>query len=220
MRYENRGGYFNYSSTCNEKGNQCLTTKYYTLKLIVFAISLLLLLLFISRNLVGMSVFGQLPSAILPSNKSTITVSSSNPSLAVSNSFGAVSIHTINVIQVSSMNLLKAQGAMIKRAVAAAISNAVLIAKGSVRSSIPVSVNAKMINRLDNRVSITQGIDFTKQLVATELVNAINTIIANSNTTAIAHAEPISQVVVDNQAICTGIGSSTKAACDFRIIHR
>jgi len=92
---------------------------------------------------------------------------SSNPTTAVSSSSNTLTIHTTNVIQGSTINLLKAQEAMIKRAVAAAISNAVLITKGSVTSNIPVSVNAKIINQLDNnRVSTTQGIDFTKSVVA------------------------------------------------------
>lgn len=58
------------------------------------------------------------------------------------------------------------------------------MAKGSVKDNISVSVNTKIINQLANRVSTTQGIDFTKALVATELVNAINTIKTNGNTAA------------------------------------
>jgi hypothetical protein len=50
------------------------------------------------------------------------------------------------------------------------------MAEGSVKDNISVSVKAKIINQLADRVSTTQGIDFTKELVATELVNAIDTI--------------------------------------------
>jgi hypothetical protein len=198
-------------------------------RLICLTIALLLLVLSFSGNDVLQSVFGQLPPAILPPIKPTITASSSNPSLAVSNSSSTVTIHTTYVIQGSSINLLKAQEAMIKRAVAAAISNAVLITKGSVTSNIPVSVNAKIINQVDNnRVSTAQGINFTRAVVALELANAINTKMTNISTaaeaanatTAITELQ-LPRVVVDNQAICSGITSPTKAACYFTIIiHR
>jgi hypothetical protein len=42
-------------------------------------------------------------------------------------------------------------------------------------ADLPVNVNAKIINQLANgRVDTTQGIDMTKRLTATELINAIN----------------------------------------------
>ena len=79
-----------------------------------------------------------------------------------------------------------------------------------VKGNISVSVNTKIINQLANIISSTQGIDFTKELVATELVDAINAIKTNGNTA----------IVVDNQAICTGISPPTNAACTFTMtIH-
>ena len=42
------------------------------------------------------------------------------------------------------------------------------MAKGNVKDNISVSVNTKIINQLANRVSTSQGIDFTKALVVTE----------------------------------------------------
>ena len=209
-----------------------LVPKHYVFPVTSLTMGLSLLLLLFSGNGVIFPVFGQLPPAILPSNEPIMISNSSNPTAAVTSSSNTVTIHTTNVIQGSSINLLKAQEAMIKRAVAAAISNAVLITKGSVTSNIPVSVNAKIINQLDNnRISTTQGIDFTKSVVALELANVINTMMKNSKTvgTAANTTAPTSsiterqlpRVVVDNQAICTGIGSSTNPACDFSIsIHR
>src|SRR5437660_2505765 len=144
-----------------------LVPKHYVFPVISLTMGLSLLLLLFSANGVIFSVFVQLPPAILPSNEPIMISNSSNPTAAVTSSSNTVTIHTTNVIQGSTINLLKAQEAMIKRAVAAAISNAVLITKGSVTSNIPVSVNAKIINQLDNnRISTTQGIDFTKSVVA------------------------------------------------------
>ena len=144
-----------------------LVPKHYVFPVISLTMGLSLLLLLFSANGVIFSVFVQLPPAILPSNEPIMISNSSNPTTAVTSSSNTVTIHTTNVIQGSTINLLKAQEAMIKRAVAAAISNAVLITKGSVTSNIPVSVNAKIINQLDNnRISTTQGIDFTKSVVA------------------------------------------------------
>lgn len=100
------------------------------------------------------------------------------------------------------------------------IDNAIFIAKGSVRSAIPVNVNAKIINQLaNNRIDTTQGTDMTKRLIATELTNAINSTAANSNAPSQLLHQP-TKIAVDNQAICTGIFSTTKAACTFLInIH-
>ena len=75
---------------------------------------------------------------------------------------------------------------VIRKAILSNINNALFLAKGSecsVNSSIPVSVSAKIINQLgNNRVDTTQGIDMTKKLVATEVLNAINSITTKSNT--------------------------------------
>jgi hypothetical protein len=63
----------------------------------------------------------------------------------------------------------------IRKAILSNIDNAIFIAKGSVKTAIPVNVNAKIINQLANgRADTTQGIDMTKRLTATELINAIN----------------------------------------------
>ncbi len=212
---------------------QALIPKYNASRVIALAMTLLILLSF-SGNVALQSVFGQVPAAILPSTKSNI-ISPNHPStsnfaqlpVTVRNSGNTLTIQTTNVIQGSSANLLKSQEAMIKKAVVTDISNAVLIAKGSVTSNISVGVNAKVINQLaNNRVSTTQGLDFTKKLVAAELAIAIN---ATNNNTAGAHTtttiaqqqQQIPKVVVDNQAICSGILSSTSATCDFTItIHR
>jgi hypothetical protein len=74
-------------------------------------------------------------------------------------------------------------------------------------------VNAKIISQLNNdRIDTTQGIDMTKKLTATELTNAMNATTPNP----LSHlVHQPARVVVDNQAICSGI-ASTKA-CSFTI---
>ncbi len=121
-------------------------------------------------------------------------------------------VHNLNAIE-----------PVIRKAILSNINNALFLAKGSecsVNSSIPVSVSAKIINQLgNNRVDTTQGIDMTKKLVATEVLNAINSITTKSNT-ASHIVQQSAKIVVGNQAICSGIASPTKLACSFTInIH-
>jgi hypothetical protein len=71
----------------------------------------------------------------------------------------------------------------------------------------------------DERFPRNIGIDMTKRLTATELINAINTTTTNSNVPFHLLQQP-TKVAVDDQAICTGIASASKAACSFTIdIH-
>ncbi len=142
-----------------------------------------------------------------------------NPSPAVTgNNNAIITIDTTNSIQGNNFNAIKQVEPVIRKAILSNINNAIFLAKGSVNSSIPVSVSAKIINRLaNNRVDTTQGIDMTKKLIATELTNVINAITPNF----VSHFvyQP-ARVTVDNQAICSGIASPTKAACSFTIdIH-
>jgi hypothetical protein len=135
--------------------------------------------------------------------------------LPSSNSTATISIHTVNTIQGSNSSILIQEEPGIRKAVLSNIDNAIFIAHGSVKSAIPVNVNAKIINQLTNsRVDTTQGIDMTKKIIATELTDAINTIAPNS----ISHSvnQPV-RIAVDNQAICNGIASPTKASCSFTI---
>ncbi len=91
--------------------------------------------------------------------------------------------------------------------------NVILIAKGGVKNTIPVNVNAKIINRLDNnRIDTTQDVNMTKSL-STDLANAISTIIPTNNITS---PQRQARVVVNNQAFCSGIGT-TGVACAFVI---
>ena len=80
-------------------------------------------------------------------------------------------------------------------------------------------MNAKFINQLANgRVDTTQGIDMTKRLIATQLVNVINATTPN----LVSHFvhQPV-RVVVDNQAIYNGIAPPMNASCSFTInLHR
>jgi len=131
----------------------------------------------LSTSIIVRSVSAQLPPGMLNSNLPTSTATIN---------VNTLTINTTNVIQGSNITLLKSQEPMIKRAVAAAIGNTVLITKGSITSHTPVSVNAKVINQLDNdRASTTtQGINFTKSVVALAVANAIEKLTRNSNMTA------------------------------------
>jgi len=144
----------------------------------------------------------------IPSPPITSSVNANISSIAPSNSnTSTISIHTVNTIQGSNNNVLIQDEPILRKLIVANINNAVLMAEGSVKDNIPVSVSTKIINQLANRVSTTQGIDFTKELVVTELVNAINAIKTNRNT----------PVVVDNLVTCTGISPPTNPACTFTI---
>jgi hypothetical protein len=146
----------------------------------------------------------------LPSITSHVNLSSTSPSMRDATNNATISIQTVNTILGSNNNVLIQVEPILRKLIVANINNAVLMAEGSVKDNIPVSVNTKIINQLANRVSTTQGIDFTKELVATELVNAINAIKANGKT----------PVVVDNRVTCTGISTPTNPACAFTInIH-
>jgi hypothetical protein len=176
-------------------------------KYLIFTISALIITLLLAlcpQNItIELKASAQLPLPNVKSNTSRLA----NPSSAVTTNDNAIiTVHTTNSIQGNNLNVIKQQVSGIRKAILSNIDNAVFIAKGSVKSAIPVNVNAKIINQLaDGRVDTTQGIDMTKRLAVTELVDAIL-------------YQP-SGVIVDNQAICSGI-ASTKAACAFTIdIH-
>jgi hypothetical protein len=136
----------------------------------------------------------------------------SNTNIAHNNN-ATITIHTTNSIQGSNPYVLKQEEPVIRKVISN-VDDSIFIAKGSVKSAIPVNVNAKIINQLANgRVDTTQGIDMTKRLIATELVNVINATTPNFESHFV---RPI-RVVVDNQAICNDIASPTKASCSFTI---
>jgi hypothetical protein len=141
-------------------------------------------------------------------------------SAATSTNASTITLQTTNSIQGSSFNLVKLLP-VIRKAILSNIDNAIFMAKGSVKSTIPVNVNARIINQLANRIDTTQGIDMTKRLIATELTNAINTTTTNSNIPFHLVQQQTNRVTVDDQAVCTGIASASKAACSFTInIHK
>jgi len=148
----------------------------------------------------------------LPPIASHVNVNASitSPSMRDATNNGTISIHTVNMIRGSNNNVLIQEEPLLRKLIVANINNAILIAEGSVKDNLTVSVNTKIINQLANRVSTTQGIDFTKELVATEFFSAINAIKTNGNTS----------VVVDNLATCTRISPPTNPACAFTISIR
>jgi hypothetical protein len=187
----------------------------------IFMISILitglLLALYSQINIIDSKAFAQLP---IPNESSKSNISRITTSAAASNNSATITIYTTNSIQGNNLNVIKQVEPVIRKAILSNINNAIFLAKGSLNSSIPVSVSAKIINQLgNNRVDTTQGIDMTKKLIATELLNAINSISTKSNT-ASHIVQQSAKIVVDNQAICSGIASPTKVACSFTInIH-
>ena len=185
-------------------------------KYLIFTIStlmiILLLALYPQNNTIELKASAQLPVPNVKSNTSGLA----NPSSAVTtNNNAIITIYTTNSIQGNDLNVIKQQVPGIRKAILSNIDNAIFIAKGSVKSAIPVNVNAKII--ANGRADTTQGIDMTKRLIAIELMNAINA----TAPSAVSHFvyQPV-RVIVDNQAICSGIASPTKAACAFTIdIH-
>jgi hypothetical protein len=184
-------------------------------KYLIFTISALIIILLLAlcpQNItIESKASAQLPVSNVKSNTSRLA----NPSSAVTNNDAIITIHTTNTIQGNNLNAIKQQVYGIRKAILSNIDNAIFIARGSTKSAIPVNVNAKII--ANGRVDTTQGIDMTKRLIATELINAINA----TTPSAVSHFvyQP-ARVTVDNQAICSGIASPTKAACAFTIdIH-
>ncbi|HYT02866.1 MAG TPA: hypothetical protein VEL70_08135 [Candidatus Acidoferrum sp.] len=187
---------------------------YYTSTVIAVTLTLLLLVLFTGNILVS-SVFGQ----PLIHGAKTNSITSSTFISPLRNA--TISIHTTTTIQANNFNVLSQEKALVRKAVLSNIDDAIFMAKGSVKNTIPVIVNAKIINQLaSNRTDTTQGVNITKSLAATELANAISAISPTSNITS-QNAQQPAKVVVDNQAACRGIASPISAACVFTIsIHR
>jgi hypothetical protein len=194
---------------------QALAT-YYTSTVIAVTLTLLLLVLFPGNILVS-SVFGQPLIHGAKTNSSSITSSTLTSPLRNA----TISIHTTTTIQANNFNVLTQEKPLVRKAVLSNIDDAIFMAKGSVKNTIPVIVNAKIINQLaNNRTDTTQGVNITKSLAATELANAISAISQTSNITS-QNAQQPAKVVVDNQATCRGIASPISAACVFTIsIHR
>ena len=159
--------------------------------------------------------FGQLPVPNIKSDSSRIVSSS----VAYNNNgTQTMTIHTTNSIQGNNFIVIKQEEPIIRKAILTNINNAIFVARGSVKSLVPVNVNAKISSQLNNDpVDTTQGVDMTKKLIATELTNAINATTPSS----VSHfVHQPARVVVDNEAICSGIASPTRAACSFIVnIH-
>jgi hypothetical protein len=191
-------------------------TKYLILTTLSVLIVAALLLGLCSQITFHSKAYAQLPLPNVNSNTSRIITSAA----ATSNNNAIITIHTTNSIQGNSINVIKQEEPVIRKAILSNIDNAIVIAKGSVRSAIPINVNAKIINQLaNNRIDTTQGIDMTKRLIATELTNAINTTATNSNASSQLLHQP-TKIAFDNQANCTDISSTTKAVCTFLVsIH-
>ena len=185
-------------------------------KYLIFTIStlmiILLLALYPQNNTIESKASAQLPVSNAKSNTSRLA----SPSSAVTtNNNAIIMIHTTNSIQGNSLNAINQQVSGIRKAILSNIDNAIFIAKGSAKNAIPVNVNAKII--ANGRADTTQGIDMTKRLITIELTNAIN---ATTPSTVSHFVYQPARVIVDNQAICSGIASPTKAACAFTIdIH-
>jgi hypothetical protein len=116
-------------------------------------------------NSIDSKAFAELPVSTLNSNT---TVGTNNNATMI--------IHTTNSIQGSNFNILK-QEPVIRKLILSNVDNAIFLAKGSIKSTIPVDVNAKIINQLTNSgVDTTQDIYMMKKIISIELTNAINTV--------------------------------------------
>jgi hypothetical protein len=93
--------------------------------------------------------------------------------------------------------------------------NRIHLMRGGTALNIPSSQLEHQAHAYDNGPAVAHApsVDMTKKLIATELTNAINATSPN------LLSQP-ARVVVDNEAICSGIASATKAACSFIVnIH-
>jgi hypothetical protein len=196
-----------------EKANKLVPLRRHTdvpIFMISILITALMLALYSQTNIIDSRAFAQLT---IPNDPNNSNISRITTSAGVSNNRVTMTIYTTNLIQGNNLNVIEP---VIRKAILSNINNALFLAKGSVNSSIAASVSAKIINQLDNnRVDTTQGIDMTKKLVATEVLNAINSITTKSNT-ASHIVQQSAKIVVGNQAICSGIGSP-ELACSFTI---
>ena len=98
----------------------------------------LLLALRMQNVTINSKAFAELPAPTL-----------SNTTIGTNNN-ATITIHTTNSIQGSNFNVLKQEEPVIRKAILSNVDNAIFIAKGSVRSAIPVNVNAKITNKLSN----------------------------------------------------------------------
>jgi hypothetical protein len=199
-----------------EEASKLVPLRYIDVPILMISILItgLLLALNSQTNIIDSRAFAQLT---IPNEPNNSNISRITTSIAPSNNPGTMTIYTTNLIQGNNLNAIEP---VIRKAILSNINNAIFLAKGNVNSSVPVSVSAKIINQLgDNRVDTTQGIDMTKKLVATELLNSINSISTKSNT-APDIVQQSTKIVVVNQAICSDIASPNKLACSFTInIH-
>jgi hypothetical protein len=180
---------------------------------VVFTLTLFLFLLIPANSILSL-VSGKLLISSDKTNSSRTPGITSTSSRANNN--GTITIHTINTIQTNGLNLT-AEEAAVKRTILGNIDNAIFITKGSAKSTIPVSVNARIVNQLaNNRTTTTQGGAITKQSLTTELVTALNATLPSGDITS-KNVQKSGKVAVDTQASCKGIASPTTAACTFII---
>jgi hypothetical protein len=129
-----------------------IVATHYTILGIAFAF---LLLALFPANIFLCSVFAQPLVHGVKTNSSTLA--------SIRNA--TISVHTKNIIQANSFNILNKERILVKKSIFSNIDSVILIAKGGV-DTIPVIVNAKIINQLDNnRIDTTQGVNMTKSLI-------------------------------------------------------
>jgi hypothetical protein len=182
----------------------------------VLVVAVLVLTVHMQTNMLISQSFAQPPIPNVKPNH-TDKLNSTNTA-SMSNHTSSISIHTLNTIQANNFNVIKLEEAGVRKAVLSDIDHVIFIAKGGAKNTFPVNVDARIINQVaKSRTDTTQGVNMTKSLVATELANSIDTIIASSNP-ASQNGQQTTKVIVDNQATCSGIASPTTASCAFIII--
>ena len=109
-------------------------------KFLIFTICVLFVALLLALRMQNVTInskaFAELPAPTL-----------SNTTIGTNNN-ATMAIHTTNSIQGSNFNVLKQEEPVIRKAILSNVDNAVFLAKGSIKSTIPVNANGKIINLL------------------------------------------------------------------------
>src|SRR5215831_9300585 len=101
-------------------------------RFLIFTICVLFMALLLALRTQNVTIdsktFAELPVPL----RSNTTVGTNNNA--------TITIHTTNLIQGSNVNVLKQEEPVIRKVVLSNVDNAIFLAKGSVRSAIPVNV--------------------------------------------------------------------------------
>jgi hypothetical protein len=109
---------------------------------------LILILVLTYRLLPALYSPGKINAQVPTTNMKASSITNSFPSHSFKNA--TIIIPSTNSIQGNNLNFIKEEEHVIKKAILGKIVNAIYLAKGNVKSSIPVNVNARITNQLGN----------------------------------------------------------------------